>query len=176
MFYAHIVFPTIDSVRASSRRRTRKGSIAVLSAILLIVLCACLAFVVDLGYLYGANNELQNSADAAAMAGACGLLNEQRLQGDMGLADVLASARGEAVRYAGLNHIVRSSPFVSPTKRIAFRAMLSSADPPATGHLHRCSPVKRTLIVYLCECAGPPIKTARYRYSLRTSWECSLRV
>jgi Flp pilus assembly protein TadG len=54
----------------SSLRSARRGGIAPLAAILLAPLIALLAFSVDVGYIVTTQTELQNAADAAALAGA----------------------------------------------------------------------------------------------------------
>ncbi len=56
-----------------SRRNDRRGNIIVLSAFMMVFLCAILAFAVDAGYMYVVRTELQNSADSAALAGAARL-------------------------------------------------------------------------------------------------------
>src|SRR6185369_16390377 len=48
----------------------RRGAILVLSALLLIVMFAIAAFSIDLGYIEFARTQLQNTADASALAGA----------------------------------------------------------------------------------------------------------
>jgi Flp pilus assembly protein TadG len=50
--------------------RDRSGAVAVLVGVLIVVLAAFSAIVVDLGYLFYAQRTLQASADAAALAGA----------------------------------------------------------------------------------------------------------
>jgi Flp pilus assembly protein TadG len=60
-----------------SRRRfrsRRRGAIAILALILLIAVLAFAAFAVDVGLITTTEAELQNAADAAAIAGARGLL------------------------------------------------------------------------------------------------------
>jgi Flp pilus assembly protein TadG len=115
-------------------RNRRKGSVLILSAILMVVMCAFLAFAVDLGFLYVAKNQLQNSADSAAMAGAWELLQERRLQGDVALADVMASARDQTVWYAAHNEVVKSPPVMvhnlgnSPDGDVVFGRLTSSGD------------------------------------------------
>lgn len=47
-----------------------RGAVAVLVAVLLVVLIGFVALAVDVGYLYVTRNELQNTADAAALAAA----------------------------------------------------------------------------------------------------------
>src|SRR5262249_25528337 len=53
-----------------SVQRERKGALAPLLALLIIPILGMIAFSVDLGYLIATRTELQNAADAAAMAGA----------------------------------------------------------------------------------------------------------
>jgi len=53
-----------------SPSQARQGAVAPLMAFLLIVLLAMAAFAVDMGYLVLAREQLQNAADAAALAGA----------------------------------------------------------------------------------------------------------
>jgi len=48
----------------------QKGAIAILTAILLVVLLGFAALSIDTGYLFASKNELQNAADAGALAGA----------------------------------------------------------------------------------------------------------
>ena len=52
---------------------TRRGTILVLSAALMVMVFGFLAFTVDIGYLTLVRTQLQNAADAAATAGAHGL-------------------------------------------------------------------------------------------------------
>ena len=52
------------------RLKDQRGATAVIVAIMLVVLIGFAAFAVDIGYLYATKNELQNIADAAALAGA----------------------------------------------------------------------------------------------------------
>ncbi|NUQ62655.1 MAG: VWA domain-containing protein [Pirellulales bacterium] len=50
--------------------KARRGAILVLTAVLMIMIFAMLAFAVDLGYVALTRTELQNAADAGALAGA----------------------------------------------------------------------------------------------------------
>jgi len=56
--------------RSSNATGRRRGGIAPLTAILLIPLTGMVAFAVDLGYAKAVRSDLQNVADAAALAGA----------------------------------------------------------------------------------------------------------
>jgi Flp pilus assembly protein TadG len=50
--------------------RPRRGAVAVLTAVLMIVLLGMAAFAIDVGWMVVSEAELQNAADAAALAGA----------------------------------------------------------------------------------------------------------
>jgi Flp pilus assembly protein TadG len=58
---------------ASNKRRGERGSILAVSAIGMLSLLLAVGMGVDISHLYLAKNELQNAADAAALAGASGL-------------------------------------------------------------------------------------------------------
>jgi Flp pilus assembly protein TadG len=55
--------------------RGRKGAIAPLTAMMMTILVGLLAFAIDLGYVASVQGQLQNAADAAALAGAERLQN-----------------------------------------------------------------------------------------------------
>ena len=57
-------------MRKRRDQQRRKGSIVVLSAVLLTVLFAFVAFAIDVGYIADADTELQRTADACSMAAA----------------------------------------------------------------------------------------------------------
>src|SRR5579862_6405615 len=59
--------------RAPRRGRNDAGQVIVLVVLGLAVLLGAAALVVDLGYAYSAQRDLQSSADSAALAGAEGL-------------------------------------------------------------------------------------------------------
>lgn len=87
----------------------RKGSIVVLSAFLIVVLVGLLAFALDVGYIYVARNQLQRSADAAAMAGAWELLDVNAVSGTF--SDGLAmNARSKAEQFAAFNGVLAVHP------------------------------------------------------------------
>lgn len=54
----------------SSKTLNEKGAVLVLVAFLLLILLGIAAFAIDFGYRHVVKNELQNAADAAALAGA----------------------------------------------------------------------------------------------------------
>lgn len=98
--------------RLRCRRSRRRGSVLVLSLFLMVVLIGIVAFAVDLGYVLVARTELQLSADAAAMAGAWELMDQDALQGDDSMAKPTANARQTAIEFAGLNSVCTRSPSV----------------------------------------------------------------
>ena len=55
---------------ARCRGPARRGNIIVMTAIMLVVMMAMIAFSVDIGYMYTMQAQLQRSVDAAALAGA----------------------------------------------------------------------------------------------------------
>lgn len=81
------------TARIGSLHRQR-GAVAVLTAITIVVLVGFLGLVVDLGVVYVRKTELQNAADAAALAGAREL---------NGTAAGIGLARDQAIAIAALN-------------------------------------------------------------------------
>jgi len=82
-------------------------------ALLMPVICALLAFAVDLGYAMLVKTQAQVCADAAALAGASALVDDRRLTGDLYCA--YKNARNEAVKFAALNPVgVCSQPVLRP--------------------------------------------------------------
>ncbi|MBP0532693.1 hypothetical protein J8J19_21225, partial [Mycobacterium tuberculosis] len=60
----------IRTYRTCARRQ--RGVVGVMAPVLMLVILSIGAIAIDLGYLYVIRNELQNAADAAALAGAAG--------------------------------------------------------------------------------------------------------
>jgi Flp pilus assembly protein TadG len=58
------------SARRIERKRRERGTIAVITAMGMMVFLLCAGYAVDISHLYLAGAELQNAADAAAIAGA----------------------------------------------------------------------------------------------------------
>ncbi|MEX2139395.1 MAG: TadG family pilus assembly protein [Pirellulales bacterium] len=92
----------------------RHGNVLVLTAFLMIVMIAFVAMGVDIGYIQNARVELQKSADAAAMAAAWDLMDDDWLSGTVDMTDNVTAARNRAVEYAGLNKVCQSVPAVDP--------------------------------------------------------------
>jgi Flp pilus assembly protein TadG len=90
---------------ARLKSKKRRGAVAVLTAILLVVLLGIVAFAVDIGWMVLAESELQNASDAAALAGA-GQLMDPSVQFSLPLntatnqASILSAAQTSAKTYA----------------------------------------------------------------------------
>jgi Flp pilus assembly protein TadG len=67
--------PLVRSLRKNRSRQRRQGTIVILTALLLVVTIAFLAFSIDFGYVIVTESELQNAADAGATSGAKALSN-----------------------------------------------------------------------------------------------------
>src|SRR3954451_6605778 len=88
----------------------RRGNIVAMTAVLMIVMIAFIALSVDIGYLYTVRNELQRSADAAAIAATWELIDKDG-QPHSETADSLASnARTKAAQFASLNKVGNAAP------------------------------------------------------------------
>jgi Flp pilus assembly protein TadG len=87
----------------SQRRNSRRGAITVLTAIMAIMLIGMVAFCVDVGYVLSAKEEIQRSADSAALA-ACW---EYGARVSKGATPSVAAgyARTTAATYAALNKV-----------------------------------------------------------------------
>ncbi len=81
----------------------RSGSVLPLVAVSLTLIMAMLVMAIDLGWMYLAKNELQNAADAAALAGAVELIDEDFLSGSSYQADDVSACRDSAETFAGYN-------------------------------------------------------------------------
>ena len=100
-------------IRTHPQRPARRANIVPLTAILLIPLLALAAFAVDLGYVVLIQSDLQNAADAAALAGASKLTDgfvKYNLPGQSSsaqasiLSTAEANASAAAKQFAGLNN------------------------------------------------------------------------
>ena len=92
-----------------SRSRSERGAIFIHVALLLVVLMGFIAFVADYGMLMVARNQAQNTADAAALAGA------QSLAFDTDAADRWDRARNVAWTTGAHNRVWGDQPGVVPT-------------------------------------------------------------
>jgi len=76
----------------------------------LVMMMGMASMTVDIGMMYRARNEAQASADAAAMAAAWRLMDQNRLRGPSYVTSVTAAARQAAVDYASYNVIINDAP------------------------------------------------------------------
>ena len=91
-------------------RKHQKGNVLVLTVFLMVVLLGMLAFSLDLGYVYVADSQLQRSADAAAMAAAWDLMDDDALAGSPNQTGIVTDARSSARTYAGVNYVLAENP------------------------------------------------------------------
>ena len=66
------------SRRLQARLRDDRGSAVILAAVAMTALLSVVALAVDVGMLYTARGEAQRVADAAALAGAAGFIEEPK--------------------------------------------------------------------------------------------------
>jgi hypothetical protein len=89
--------------------RSRRGNIVVLSAVLMVVMMALIAFAVDLGYLYNARTEMQRAADASAIAACWELIDKDVVTGVSNSAVITDEARTKARQFVALNKITQAA-------------------------------------------------------------------
>jgi Flp pilus assembly protein TadG len=90
-------------MKRTNKRQVRKGAITILAAILSIVLIGMVAFSVDVGYILTAKEEMQRTADSAALA-ACWDYGKNLSSGNSSSVS-LAAARQAAANYASENQV-----------------------------------------------------------------------
>ena len=88
-----------------SRHSSRRGSILIMTALLMTFIFALLAFAIDVGYMYVVRGELQNTADASALAGVANLypLSDSVNVNSFYLEPDIDGARAEAQTFARFN-------------------------------------------------------------------------
>lgn len=100
---------------ASSTRRqnlpaARRGALTILAAVLCVVLLGMVAFAVDIGYILSSKEEIQRTADAAALAAAWEFA--ESITEGYTPAEALAKARIEGNSYSGANPVGNLGPAV----------------------------------------------------------------
>ena len=100
-------------VRLRQTSDHRRGTVLVLTAILMAALLVIVAFAVDLGYLMVAGTELQRTADAAALAATWELIDDESVGGQVNLSDEIVQSRLRAAEFAALNRVCSGEPDVS---------------------------------------------------------------
>ena len=100
-------------MRRARLQRRRKGAILVLAAILMVVLCGMIAFVVDIGYISLAKVQLQRSADAVAHSIVLDIADPVLAkQKGLELLDLTDSQGNVAMRVAGENLVMLDEDIV----------------------------------------------------------------
>ena len=99
------------TIRGRQLPTRRRGAITVLAAIMSLVALGLVAFAVDIGYILASKQELQRSADAAALAACWGYA--ERLANGAQPADAIAAGRQSAADYAFSNRIGNLQPAIS---------------------------------------------------------------
>ncbi|WP_230944444.1 pilus assembly protein TadG-related protein [Burkholderia territorii] len=89
--------------RTPMRRRRQKGAVAITVAFMMSILLGFAALAIDVGYLFVVRNELQNAADAAALAGAPCIYPRAQCGNTKTAAPDWATAQAQAVSGVSLN-------------------------------------------------------------------------
>jgi hypothetical protein len=95
-------------------RDRRNGNIVVLAMILLVGLLGMVAFAIDTGLICVTRQQLQRSADAAAMAACWELIDHNAPFGLTDLAALEVSARSQAGEFALKNQVLMKAPHLDP--------------------------------------------------------------
>ncbi|MEX2175147.1 MAG: pilus assembly protein TadG-related protein [Pirellulaceae bacterium] len=111
-----------------SNRARRAGNVLVLALVFLVTMISFVALAVDVGYLYTVRNELQRSADAAAIAAAWELIDEDGPSGGQNAFAVTNDAYATAAQYAALNPIANQPPALA-SDDVTVGLMANPADP-----------------------------------------------
>jgi hypothetical protein len=111
-------------------RRGRPGNTLILALLFLTGMLAMLAFAVDIGYLNVVRTDLQRTADAASMAAAWELIDEDVLLGNTSTSGMLSTARSVASNYAYSNR-VGSRTVALAQQDVEFGYMANLNDPNA---------------------------------------------
>lgn len=104
-----------QSTKGRGQQSRRRGNIILLSAIMMVMTAAFVAFAVDLGSLYMARCELQRAADAAALSAAWDLVNQEALSGSTNYTAIKTDACNSAIQFASLNKVLNSTVNVPVT-------------------------------------------------------------
>ncbi len=87
--------------------KSQRGTILVLTAVMITIMLGMLALSIDLGYAFSARNQLQNGVDAAALAGASALRSS--IETDQSMSKQADLVRDLAVLYGSYNQVRRYS-------------------------------------------------------------------
>lgn len=100
--------------RVMKRQPKRQGATIVLILVMMVVLLAALAFTVDVGLMYVAQNQLQASADSSAMAAAWELVEQSRAN-NTNDATIETAVNNAASQYSQLNEVLQAGPALGAT-------------------------------------------------------------
>jgi Flp pilus assembly protein TadG len=106
----------------------RRGNILAMTALLMVMMIAFVAMAVDIGYLCTVRDELQRTADAAAIAAAWELADQYGKAGTAAPDTLSASARNTAAQFASLNLVGNQSPGLA-TDDVVVGYMANPANP-----------------------------------------------
>lgn len=109
-------------------RSRRRGNILAMTTVLMVVLIAFVALAVDIGYLYTCRNELQRSADAAAIAACWELVDRDGQAGSYNPTNLTTNARNKAVQYAAFNKVGSEAPALA-SDDVTVGYMVDPSDP-----------------------------------------------
>ena len=93
-----------------SLQSKRKGSIVVLALLLIVVLLAVVALAVDVGFLCVTRQQLQRSADSAALAACWELIDRGAPTRQSNPTLMQHNVQSTASEFAGLNEVLQKSP------------------------------------------------------------------
>ena len=144
--------------RSLPSKRKQKGAVAIVLGLSLVTLFAMGGVVLDLGHLYIAKSELQNSADAAALAGA------QRLNET---AAGVTNARDNAITVAAQNNfnfstavtITGANTEFGPGPDGPWSSYATALGSPTGKTFVKVDTGLRTMNTYLMRVAGPAFNT-----------------
>jgi Flp pilus assembly protein TadG len=92
---------------------SRRGTTAIVSAVVLPVFIGFAALAVDTALIAVARSQMSTAADAAALAGAMQLTTEDRVRGATSLTTEITAANSQAVSLATSNAVLGSAPVVT---------------------------------------------------------------
>jgi Flp pilus assembly protein TadG len=102
------IFTSLNQVRDFShhrRLRQQRGSIMLLTSVLIVGMIGMLALSIDLGFLFSARNQFQNGIDAASLAAGTAL--RVTIEADPAAPQQTLIAQELAVQFAGFNQVRR---------------------------------------------------------------------
>src|SRR5574341_394392 len=102
------IFTSHNQVRDFSRRRRlrqQRGSIMLLTSVLIVGMIGMLALSIDLGFLFSARNQFQNGIDSASLAAGTAL--RVPIEADQSAPQQTLIAQEMAVQFAGYNQVRR---------------------------------------------------------------------